>query len=98
MGDESETVGLPGALHAQRYCGSVKSYFLPVVLLLTLADKDAPIYRELQAESRPQSQALFEPLIRRAIARGEDLPVTLFVGGPPALILAAIAPLPQDVP
>lgn len=30
--------------------------------------------------------------------RGEDLPVNLFVGGPPALILSAIAPLPENVP
>jgi 3-polyprenyl-4-hydroxybenzoate decarboxylase len=30
--------------------------------------------------------------------RGEDLPVTLFVGGPPALVLSAIAPLPENVP
>jgi AcrR family transcriptional regulator len=36
-----------------------------------LVDKEAPIYRELQAESRPMSQSLFEPLIRQAIARGE---------------------------
>jgi menaquinone biosynthesis decarboxylase len=28
----------------------------------------------------------------------QDLPVTVFLGGPPALILAAIAPLPEDVP
>jgi UbiD family decarboxylase len=28
----------------------------------------------------------------------ESLPVTIFLGGPPALILAAIAPLPEDVP
>lgn len=27
-----------------------------------------------------------------------SLPVTVFLGGPPALILAAIAPLPEDVP
>ena len=33
-----------------------------------------------------------------AEARGEDLPATVFLGGPPALILAAIAPLPEDVP
>lgn len=33
-----------------------------------------------------------------AEARGEALPVTVFLGGPPALILAAIAPLPEDVP
>ncbi|MEP6718656.1 MAG: UbiD family decarboxylase [bacterium] len=28
----------------------------------------------------------------------QPLPVTVFLGGPPALILAAIAPLPEDVP
>src|ERR1041385_2716276 len=28
----------------------------------------------------------------------QSLPVTIFLGGPPALILAAIAPLPEDVP
>jgi 4-hydroxybenzoate decarboxylase subunit C len=30
--------------------------------------------------------------------RGEALPVNVHVGGPPALILAAIAPLPENVP
>ena len=30
--------------------------------------------------------------------RGEELPVTLMVGGPPALMLAAIGPLPEDMP
>ncbi len=30
--------------------------------------------------------------------RGEALPVNLFLGGPPALIMAAIAPLPENVP
>src|SRR5215216_6010614 len=29
---------------------------------------------------------------------GQSLPVTVFLGGPPSLILAAIAPLPEDVP
>ncbi|MBC8029599.1 MAG: UbiD family decarboxylase [Pyrinomonadaceae bacterium] len=33
-----------------------------------------------------------------AEALGQPLPVTVFLGGPPALILAAIAPLPEDVP
>jgi len=33
-----------------------------------------------------------------AEAAGQPLPVTMFLGGPPALILAAIAPLPEDVP
>jgi UbiD family decarboxylase len=33
-----------------------------------------------------------------AEARNESLPVTVFLGGPPALILAAIAPLPENVP
>jgi 3-polyprenyl-4-hydroxybenzoate decarboxylase len=30
--------------------------------------------------------------------RGQPLPVTVFLGGPPALILAAVAPLPENVP
>ncbi len=30
--------------------------------------------------------------------QGQDLPTTVFVGGPPALILSAIAPLPENVP
>jgi len=34
----------------------------------------------------------------RAEARGEALPLTVFLGGPPALILSAIAPLPENVP
>lgn len=29
---------------------------------------------------------------------GQDLPVTLFLGGPPALVLSAIAPLPEMLP
>jgi UbiD family decarboxylase len=33
-----------------------------------------------------------------AEAREESLPVTVFLGGPPALMLAAIAPLPENVP
>ncbi|MCC6407442.1 MAG: UbiD family decarboxylase [Planctomycetes bacterium] len=33
-----------------------------------------------------------------AEARGAALPVNIFVGGPPALILSAIAPLPENVP
>lgn len=33
-----------------------------------------------------------------AESKGESLPVTVFLGGPPALILSAIAPLPENVP
>ncbi len=33
-----------------------------------------------------------------AEARDRPLPVTVFLGGPPALILSAIAPLPENVP
>jgi len=33
-----------------------------------------------------------------AETRNEALPVTVFLGGPPALILSAIAPLPENVP
>jgi UbiD family decarboxylase len=29
---------------------------------------------------------------------GQPLPLTLYIGGPPALMLAAIAPLPEDIP
>lgn len=30
--------------------------------------------------------------------RNESLPLSLFIGGPPALIISAIAPVPEDVP
>lgn len=30
--------------------------------------------------------------------KNQPLPLTLFIGGPPALMLAAIAPLPEDIP
>jgi UbiD family decarboxylase len=33
-----------------------------------------------------------------AEARGEALPVTVFLGGPPGLLLSAVAPLPENVP
>jgi UbiD family decarboxylase len=33
-----------------------------------------------------------------AEARGADLPVAVTLGGPPALLLAAVAPLPENVP
>lgn len=33
-----------------------------------------------------------------AESRGESLPLTVYLGGPPALILAAIAPLPENLP
>ncbi|HAK55561.1 MAG: UbiD family decarboxylase [Vicinamibacterales bacterium] len=33
-----------------------------------------------------------------AESRGEALPATVFLGGPPALMLSAIAPLPENVP
>jgi UbiD family decarboxylase len=33
-----------------------------------------------------------------ASGRDQDLPVTVFLGGPPAVVLAAVAPLPENVP
>lgn len=36
--------------------------------------------------------------LHQAKALGVDLPVSIFVGGPPALMLSAIAPLPENVP
>jgi menaquinone biosynthesis decarboxylase len=35
---------------------------------------------------------------REAERLNQNLPIAVFLGGPPALILAAIAPLPEDVP
>jgi len=34
----------------------------------------------------------------QAEARGQALPATVFLGGPPALIMAANSPLPENVP
>jgi UbiD family decarboxylase len=34
----------------------------------------------------------------QAESRGQALPVTVFLGGPPALMLSAISPLPENVP
>ncbi len=36
--------------------------------------------------------------LARAEEANEDLPVTIFIGGPPALTISAIAPLPENVP
>lgn len=36
--------------------------------------------------------------LAEAKRRGEKLPVSVFIGGPPALILSAISPLPENVP
>jgi UbiD family decarboxylase len=36
--------------------------------------------------------------LMEAEARGQGLPVQVYVGGPPALIMGAIAPLPENVP
>ncbi len=36
--------------------------------------------------------------LHEAEERGEALPIAVMLGGPPALVLAAIAPLPEDVP
>src|SRR5207245_11149160 len=35
---------------------------------------------------------------RAAEELGQQLPVTVFLGGPPALLVAAVAPLPENVP
>lgn len=36
--------------------------------------------------------------LAQAAETGEPLPVTVFLGGPPAMTLAAVAPLPENVP
>jgi 4-hydroxy-3-polyprenylbenzoate decarboxylase len=58
------------------------------------------------APFRPGKEAGFHYQIHRgigvhhhaAIARGEKLRVSVFVGGPPAHALAAVMPLPEDMP
>ena len=58
------------------------------------------------APFRPGKEAGFHYQIHRgigvhhhaAIARGEKLKVSVFVGGPPAHALAAVMPLPEDMP
>jgi 4-hydroxy-3-polyprenylbenzoate decarboxylase len=58
------------------------------------------------APFRPGREAGFHYQIHRgigvhhhaAIARGEKLKVSVFVGGPPAHALAAVMPLPEDMP
>ena len=55
----------------------------------------ATIPRPLASTGKSKKAAA--PLPRRRAA-DEDLPLVILVGGPPALILAAIAPLPEDLP
>lgn len=61
------------------------------------------MYRlQLQAEDRTglhvQIQRGCGFHLAEAEARGQALPVNVFVGGPPAAMLGAIAPLPENVP
>lgn len=55
-----------------------------------LRDREAGLHYQIHRGIGPHHAA--------ALARGEDLPVNIFVGGPPALTMAAIMPLPEGVP
>ncbi len=55
-----------------------------------IPDQEAGLHYQIHRGIGPHHAA--------ALARGEDLPVNIFVGGPPALTLAAIMPLPEGVP
>ena len=61
------------------------------------------MYRMQVHDARTTGHALADRQGRRLSLRGgrsagQPLPVTVFLGGPPALILSAIAPLPENVP
>jgi 4-hydroxybenzoate decarboxylase subunit C len=58
----------------------------------------AQIYDSTHLGAHIQIQRGGEGHLAVAEARDEPLPVHLHVGGPPALILSAIAPLPENVP
>ena len=53
-------------------------------------DKEAGLHYQIHRGIGPHHMA--------ALRRGEDLPVNVFVGGPPAMTLAAVMPLPEGVP
>lgn len=53
-------------------------------------DKEAGLHYQIHRGIGPHHSA--------ALRKGEDLPVNIFVGGPPAMTLAAIMPLPEGVP
>ncbi len=53
-------------------------------------DREAGLHYQIHRGIGPHHMA--------ALAAGKDLPVNVFVGGPPALTLAAIMPLPEGVP
>jgi len=53
-------------------------------------DKEAGLHYQIHRGIGPHHMA--------ALRRGEDLPVRIFIGGPPAMTLAAVMPLPEGVP
>ncbi len=55
-----------------------------------VADKEAGLHYQIHRGIGPHHA--------EALARGEDLPVVVSVGGPPALALAALFPLPENLP
>ena len=53
-------------------------------------DKEAGLHYQIHRGIGPHHMA--------ALAKGEDLKVNIFVGGPPAMTLAAVMPLPEGMP
>ena len=53
-------------------------------------DQEAGLHYQMHRGIGPHHMA--------ALRRGEDLPVNIFVGGPPAMTLASVMPLPEGVP
>ncbi len=82
-------------------------FFLTLPLVLTQSPLDATPNLGIYRMQRHDQQTLGLHMqigkgggfhYHVAEQRGENLPVTVFLGGPPALILSAIAPLPEGVP
>ena len=71
-----------------------KNHRLKGVKYFAAKQREAELAR-LRGDARAKIATCLPAVVE---ARGEALPVRLHVGGPPALILSAIAPLPEDVP
>ena len=55
-----------------------------------IPDKEVGLHYQIHRGIGPHHMA--------ALAKGQELPVNIFVGGPPALTMAAVMPLPEGVP
>ena len=78
-----------------------RSYLGRPIHLLTLGsgERKVLLWSQMHGDEPSATPALLD-LVDYAVAEAGDepLPVSVMLGGPPALILSAIAPLPENVP